>query len=215
MHTLPSARLRYTWRDVDGRGRLDLRATRALLDASSVLVRNSVVRSEIGGEGELRIAGPLVVRALARGASVRSSFDANSRATLGGRLVLTSALLGELSAGAQQLSYAHFSAAGYFAPRWARTAEAGLYREMESGSGATLALDIGAGAQRVAEWGAAAGRWSPAFRGWAALGIPIAPGRELRVEVESYDAKIGSETATAASRWRYASGSVSLRWHLR
>jgi hypothetical protein len=178
-------------------------------------VRNDVERSEIGGEGELRILGPFAARALLRGASIRSALDANSRATIGGRLVVSTAFLGELGAGLQQLTYAHASTAGYFAPQWTRTAEVGLYRELEAERGTTLAIDLGAGAQRVAEWGATPSNWSPAFRGWAALGVPIAPGRELRVEVESYDAKIGSEIATASSRWRYASGSISLRWSLR
>jgi tetratricopeptide (TPR) repeat protein len=208
----PAGRLRYQWRDVEARGRLDLRATHALLDASPLLVHNQVQRSELGGEGELRLAGPVAVRGLARMASIRSALDDNSRATFGARLVGMFPGGGEITFGGQQFTYAHASTAGYFAPQRARTLEVGAYREMETESGVTFALDLGAGGQQVTEWGVAASAWAPALRGWASLGIPLAPGRELRFETEAYDARIGSELATGGARWRYGSGAVSLRW---
>jgi len=207
----PSGRLRYQWRDVGGRTRLDLRATHSLLDASPLLVHNQVQRSEVGAEGEQRLVGPVAVRGLARMASIRSVVDDNSRATFGARLV-GKFLDGEITLGGQQFTYAHASATGYFAPRQARTLEVGGYREMETEGGLTFALDVGVGRQQVTEWGAAASAWAPALRGWASLGIPLAPGRELRFEGEAYDARIGSELATGGSRWRYGSGAVSLRW---
>jgi hypothetical protein len=208
----PAGLLRYQWRDVDGRARLDLRATHTLLDASPLLVQNQVQRSEVGAEGELGLVGPVGVRGLARMASIRSTLDDNSRATLGARLVGKFLDGGELTLGGQQFTYAHASTVGYFAPRQARTLEVGAYREVEMESGVTFALDLGAGGQQVTEWGAPASAWAPAFRGWASLGLPLAPGRELRFEAEAYDARIGSELATAGSRWRYGSGAVSLRW---
>ena len=207
----PAGRLRYQWRDVGGHARLDLRATQALLDASPLLVHNQVQRSEVGAEGDLPLVGPVAVRGLARIASIRSVVDDNSRATYGARLV-GSFSGGEITLGGQQFTYAHASATGYFAPRQARTLEVGGYREVETESGVTFALDLGAGGQQVAEWGNPASAWAPAFRGWASLGIPLAPGRELRFEGEAYDARIGSELATGGSRWRYGSLGVSLRW---
>src|SRR5205085_6242874 len=140
-HMVPAARVRYNWRDPGGRAALDLRGTHALLDASPFLVRNDVERTEVGGEGQLRIVGPLAMRALVRHADLHSALDANNRMTLGGRLVVSTRLLGELSGGLQQLAYAHASSAGYFAPKWARTAEIGVYREIEFDRGATLAFD--------------------------------------------------------------------------
>jgi cytochrome c-type biogenesis protein CcmH/NrfG len=208
----PTGRLRYQWRDAGGRARLDLRATQALLDASPVLVHNQVQRSEVGGEGELALAGPVAVRGLARIASVRSVVDDNTRATVGARLVGRLRDGSEITLGGQQFTYAHASATGYFAPRQARTLEVGAYREGETDRGVTFALDLGAGGQQVTEWGTPASAWAPAFRGWASLGIPLAPGRELRLEGEAYDARIGSELATGGARWRYGSGAVSLRW---
>ena len=209
---LPTGRLRFQWRNVSGRSRLDLRATHTLLDASPLLVHNQVRRSELGAEGELSLVGPIAVRGLARRAAIRSTIDDNSRATFGARLVGKFLDGGEIMLGGQQFTYAHASATGYFAPRQARTLEVGAYREVETESGVSFALDLGAGGQQVTEWGAAASAWEPAFRGWASLGIPLAPGRELRFEGEAYDARIGSEVATAAARWRYGSGAVSLRW---
>ena len=208
----PAARLRYQWRDVEGRGRLDLRATHTLLDASPLLVHNQVQRSELGAEGELQLAGPFAVRGLTRMASIHSAVDDNSRTTLGARLVGRFTNGGEITLGGQQFTYAHASATGYFAPHQARTLEIGGYREAETESGVTFALDLGVGGQQVTEWDASASAWEPAFRGWASLGIPLAPGRELRFETEAYDARIGSELATTAARWRYISGAVSLRW---
>ena len=208
----PTGRLRYQWRDVGGRARLDLRATQALLDASPLLVHNQVQRSEVGAEGELPLAGSLAIRGLARMASIRSVVDDNSRATFGARLVGKFPDAGEITLGGQQFAFAHASSTGYFAPRQARTLEIGGYREGETESGMTFALDVGAGGQQVTEWGTPASAWAPAFRGWASLGIPLAPGRELLFEGEAYDARIGSELATGGERWRYGSVAVSLRW---
>jgi hypothetical protein len=208
----PMGRLRFQWRDAESRGRLDLRATHALLAASPRLVQNQVQRSEVGGEGELRVAGPVAIRGLARVASIRSTVDDNSRATFGARLVGRLPGGGEITVGGQQFTYAHASTAGYSAPQQTRIVEVGVYRELETERGVSFAVDLGAGGQQVTEWGAPVSPWAPALRGWASFGIPLAPGRELRFEAEGYDARIGSELATGGARWRYGSGAVSLRW---
>src|SRR5262245_6054852 len=198
----PMGRLRYQWRDVEGRGKLDLRATHALLEASPRLVHNQVQRSELGGEGELRLAGPVAIRGLARVASMHSTVDDNSRATFGARVVGKFPAVGEITVGGQQFTYAHASAVGYPAPQQTRTLEVGAYRELETERGVTLALDVGAGGQQVTEWGFPVSAWEPAFRGWASLGLPLGSGRELRFETEGYDARIGTELAAADARWR-------------
>jgi len=214
MRVEPNARLRYVWQDANSRARVDLRATRSVLDASPLLVFNDVVRSEIGGEATVPIAGPLGVRATTRAARISSTAGDNSRTLLGARVV-GFVFGGEITAGLQQIAYEHASSAGYFAPRWSRTAEVGAYREFESQSGVTLALDLGVGTQRVTEWSAATSAWAPAMRGWGAFSIPVAPGRQLRFEVEAYDAKVGNDVATTAERWHYLSASLGLRWSLR
>jgi hypothetical protein len=55
------------------------------------------------------------------------------------------------------------------------------------------------------------GAWSPAFRGWGDLALPLAPGREIHLQLEAYDASIGSEVSTAG-RWKYISAALALRW---
>jgi len=211
----PVGRLRFVWQDPASRARVDLRASRTVLDASPLLVFNNVVRSEIGGEGNVRVLGPLGLRGTARAASIASNTDDNSRTILAGRVVVAGPSWGEITAGMQQTAYTHASAAGYFAPHWARTAEIGAYREFESERGVTAAVDLGAGAQQVGEWDGTSSKWDPAFRGWASLGVPLAPGRELRFEMEGYQAKVGNEVATTASRWSYISASLGLRWAVR
>jgi hypothetical protein len=213
---VPTGRLRYVWREPTGRARLDLRGSRLLVDASPLLVRTRVIRNEIGGEGELRLVGPVAVRGTARVASISSTIDDNTRGTLGGRLVVaTVPILGELTGGWQRMTYDRPSDAGYFSPRWAETAEIGSYREVELDNGVNFAIDLGAGTQRVADWGVPVSAWTPAFRGWAWLGIPFAAGRELRFETEVYDARIGTEVAPSGTRWQYGSLSIGVRWAFR
>ena len=211
----PTGRLRFIWQDAASRARIDLRATRTILDASPLLVFNDVVRSEIGGEANVRIIGPLALRGAARAATISSTVDDNSRTLLAGRVVAAIPSGGEITVGVQEIAYDHASTAGYFAPRFTRVAEVGVYRELETEGGVTAAIDLGAGGQQVGEWDAAVSKWSPSARGWASLGIPLAPGRELRFEMEAYEAKVGNEVATSAARWRYVSASVGLRWSLR
>ena len=175
------------WREAEGRARIDLRGGHVRVDASPLLLRNRVTRSEAGGDGQLRLVGPIALRAMARSARIESrDGDRNTRHIIGGGLAAAVPVVGEIAAGFKRMTYAHPSDAGYFAPRLAETAEVGAYREVELDNGLTLALDLGAGSQRVTEWSAPAGSWSPAFRGWASIGIPLAPGRELRIEGEAY-----------------------------
>jgi len=208
----PTGALRVDWRDAGGMAIVNLRASRALIAASPLLVQNNVVRSELGGRADVTVAGPLRLRALARGADITSAIDQNTRRTLGGGLVLAGSV-GELSATMQQISFAHHSAAGYFSPQAATVVEAGTYAELESAGGVRLSIDAGVGAQQVTDWGLPAGPWGPAYRTWTELAFPVAAGSELRCALESYDSRIGSDVATSGM-WRYLSVSVTLHWAL-
>ncbi|MGH2608393.1 MAG: hypothetical protein ACRDHF_04830, partial [Tepidiformaceae bacterium] len=86
------------------------------------------------------------------------------------------------------------------------------YLELETG-GVALALDVGAGVQRVAEHGAGVGPWDRALRLYSLVVVPLAPGRQMLLEVEAYDGLIGTERAGSAA-WRQLSGALSLRWAL-
>ncbi|HYD53847.1 MAG TPA: tetratricopeptide repeat protein, partial [Gemmatimonadaceae bacterium] len=165
-------RARVLWREPSDAVRLDVRAQRLLLDATPELLRLSALRSEVGAEVDVRIAGPLRARALGRVGAVRTAPQSNRRTQLGGALVFAGDR-GELSGRVTQLRYADSTTAGYFAFRSADLAEAASYVELETESGVTLALDLGAGAQRIRRFDGSGGDWGPALRGWAQLLVPI------------------------------------------
>jgi len=73
-----------------------------------------------------------------------------------------------------------------------------------------LAFDLGVGVQRVAQQGAALGAWRRALRLYSLIAVPLAPGRELRFELDSDDSGVATESATTA-QWRYVSMQLSLR----
>ncbi len=207
---LGSARLR--WHDPGDRAALDLRAGRILLDVTPLLAGARAYRDEVGAEGELRVAGPLHVRAFGRTGRIVTAFDDNTRDLFGGAALVAFPSGIEVGARAQEIRFGAPSVSGYFAPEQMRVAEATAYVERESASGVSLALDLGAGAQQVTDWGAPAGGWSPALRGWAQLVLPVGTGRAFGVEVDSYDAKVGTEgVAPTTGRWRYASAAAWLR----
>lgn len=209
----PAGSLRLDWRQPGGGSSLNVRVSRSLVAASPLLVLNRVVRDEVAARADLEIAGPIRLRGIARASDISSLLDDNQRTLFGGGVV-AAVSLGELAATVQQLEYSHPTTSGYFAPRAARIAELGVYTERESDGGVRLALDAAAGAQTVTNWGQAAPRWTPAYRAWGELALPLAPGRELRLEVEWYDAKIGSDVATSGT-WSYGSARLGVRWALR
>jgi len=64
--------------------------------------------------------------------------------------------------------------------------------------------------QRVAQQGAAIGPWRSALRLYSLIAVPLAPGRELRFELDSDDSGVAAESATTA-QWRYVAMQLSLR----
>ncbi len=205
---------RAVWKQPGGSGMVDVRATRSLLDASGELVRNRVVRNEVAA----RVDIPLISRIRFRGGAKTAGYDAlnesNTRTTLLTGLAVSATDAAELSAVFQEIRFDHSSTSGFFAPRLAQLAELGTYVEIETSGGSVLALDGGAGAQRVAEFGIATADWKPAFRLFAQLTVPLRPGSQLRAEVDSYDSSFGNEAVSSAN-WRYISGLLSLRFALR
>ncbi len=86
--------------------------------------------------------------------------------------------------------------------------------EFETAQGTLVALDLGAGAQRVTLQGAAIpGPWTRALRLYALVVAPLVPGRDLHFELDAEDSPIAGETATTG-HWQYIAASVSLRWAL-
>ncbi|MDP9206769.1 MAG: tetratricopeptide repeat protein [Gemmatimonadota bacterium] len=213
-HNLGVGFVRALWKQPGTAALVDLRASRVLLDATPVLVTNRVVRNEIAGRVDL----PVTRRIRLRGGGRADRYDAigetNTRTLLLGGVEASVTDAAAVAAIFQQIAFDHPTTSGYFAPRVAQLAELATYAELESESGRLIVIDAGAGGQRFAEFGSGVGKWKPEFRLMAQLNIPLRPGSELRVGVDTYDSQLASEAAPATG-WRYASGWLSLRFALR
>lgn len=210
--TAPSADVRMRYRTPGNGVRLDLRGRHEALAGSPILIANRVTRSEISGKVDLP-AGPVWIRGLGRVGALRDRLETNRRTLAGGGIAVP---LGggaaEISGQFLRLAYADSSRSGYFAPRLGHILEAGSYAEVYPSPSWTLALDIGAGLQRVAQHGAPVGAWRGAFRLWALSNLRLQPGRDLVLELEAYDAPLASAATVTSEGWRWGSASLSLRW---
>ncbi len=211
---VPTGRVRARWRSSTHGVTVDVRAQRAALAASPLLVDNRVVRTEVRTVVEIPVTRTLKLRGLGRTALLGDTADLNHRTALGGVVAVMLSPAIELSGQVHQIRYSHASTAGYFAPRLGQIVEAGSYVELETPSGWLLAFDVGAGAQRVAEFGGQPGPWTRSLRGYAFITAPLAPGRALQLELEGEDSMVAREAATTAGAWRYGSAALSLRWAL-
>jgi tetratricopeptide (TPR) repeat protein len=209
------ASVRGVLRKPGGRSSLDLRATRALLDATPVLVINRVVRSEAAGRGDLEIFPRVKLRGAARAGSYSATGDDNTRVSLLGGVAVAATDAIEASGVFQRLTFSHATTSGYFAPQLAQLAELGTYSEFEWESGTLLAIDAGAGAQRIQEFGADIGGWEPSYRLFASLDVPFRPASAIHFELDSYDSRLGSDAPSASARWRSFSFSAAVRLALR
>jgi tetratricopeptide (TPR) repeat protein len=208
---IPTSQLRGRWRAPGARTAVDIAAQRSVLDATPVLLANRVVRTELGGMLELPAAQSVKIRGIGRFATLSDSAETNHRTTLAGVVALAVTPSVEISAQFHQTGYTHASSAGYFAPRRAQRVEAGSYFEFETPGSVLLACDLGVGVGRVAQQGAPVGPWRRAFRLYALFSVPLAPGRDLRLEFDGEDSGVGNEAATSP-QWRYATAALSLRW---
>lgn len=211
--TLPSADFRLRYQTPGNGPRLDLRGRHDALALSPALIANRVRRSEVSAKLDLPV-GPLWLRGMTRLGALDAGLETNHRRLFGGGIAVPVSVGTELSGQFQQLSYSAPTTAGYFAPRLAQAVEAGTYAEVEPVAGWSLALDVGGGMQRTAQFGSSMGAWSGSFRLWTLSSVALQPGRELVLEVEAYDAPLAAVAATTSASWRWASATVSLRWAL-
>jgi len=206
---------------------IDLRAERAPLGFSPLLIMNRVTRSEVRAIVEVPVAA-LRLRGTGRvGRFEAPGEPANGRSGAEGALVLPLGSGHVLPSVQYRLvGYQRASAAGYFAPRRAETVEGGVYIEFGEDGPLSIAADVGAGRQRVAEYRAvgvpggpprstAPGPWSRVLRAWGQASLSLAPSRSWYVEVEAYDAPFALEGVATTGNWRFLSVSSGLRWALR
>lgn len=212
---LPTGQLRARWR-VPGAGPIvDLRARRDALDATPLLAANRVLRTELGATVELPVGRVFRLRGISRTMALSDSAEVNHRTTFVGMVAVPVTPSVEVSAQFHTIRFAHPTTAGYFAPRLVEVAQAGSYLEFETAHGLLMVFDIGAGVQRVAEQGGAIGPWGRALRLYSLIVVPLAVGRDLRLEFDGEQSAFANELATTGgAQWRYASAALSLRWAL-
>lgn len=205
----PVGRARIVWRRPGDGITLDARLGRQLLEASPFLVAQGVLRDEVAATVDLRLHGPVRVRGFGRTGAIHNEDERNRRDIVGGALAWVPDAY-EVTLRAQRMTYRAPTTLAYFAPRVVDGTEITAYLERETSGGTAVALDLGAGAQRVASWDATVGGWSPALRVWAQFVQPLGTSLSAGTEVELYDSRIGLEGASfdpAGARWRY--GAVS------
>jgi hypothetical protein len=146
--------------------------------------------------------------------TLKSDTHQNTRFGYGGALAfrLTSEL--ELSTQYRALTYRHPTNAGYFAPELLQTLELAPYLEYSRFWPFIVSLDFGLGVQRATPHGSAAFSWGRAFRLWALLAWNFQPGRQLALEIESYETITPGETLIPDYGWRSSAVLLSLRWGL-
>jgi hypothetical protein len=211
--TVPIGSVRVRWRAPAGGPLAEVRAGRSLLDATPLLARNRVTRDEIAAHLEVPLATIARIRASGRTARLQASGEDNQRTLIGGAMVRPLTGWGEIAVGGQRMSFTKPTTRGYFAVEHAELAEMSAYIERESDAGVTLALDLGAGGQRVTPFGQAARKWEPALRAWSQLDVPFGVARSVRAELDVYDGGVAQDAsaASATAYWRWASLSLGMR----
>jgi Flp pilus assembly protein TadD len=211
--SFPVGRGRLVWKAPGDAIGIDARVTRQLLDASPFLVAQGALRDEASLALDVRLAGPMRVRGFGRVGAVHNEDESNGRRIIGAALAYAPGPY-ELSLRAQTMGYDAATTLAYFAPRRVHTAEVTTYLERETALGTTMSLDLGAGAQQVADWTSTAGTWSPSFRGWTQVVKPLSGVLALGTEIEAYHARVGTDAPTVnlpTSQWWYGSASFWLR----
>jgi hypothetical protein len=206
----PEADLRLRWGRPDTGLSFDGRLQRITLGTSPLLVAFHAVRNEARlSFGQA--AGPLRIRAGGRAGFIEARGERpNLRLQGDMALALTFGANGEISLQYHRLGFKRRSAAGYFAPKLVETIEAGSYWEWSGEGRLSAALDLGAGAQRLAKQKEPVGPWKPALRAWAWLAVDLAPTMQLRFEAEGYSAPFAPAGVATAPDWRYGSISAGL-----
>jgi tetratricopeptide (TPR) repeat protein len=206
----PMLRVRARWNAPRTGPRVDLDASYSAWGYSPDLAANGVTRSDFQGRLDVPL-GPLLLRGSGRGTLISSRVDRNARAAVAGGLGLPLTAGMELAGMYHRIAYRDSSLSGYFAPRSAELVELASYWETEE-EHLVLAVDVGAGIQRLSLHRAPPGSWRPAIRFYSSIHWYLAPGRSLGIELEGYDSQIAPRDLPSAERWRYGSVRFSVRW---
>jgi tetratricopeptide (TPR) repeat protein len=213
-HITPVLDLRTRWRGPANQPAGELRINVVPLTSTPKLLAQPVVLKELQGLLHVPVYSPMRLRALGQMGNLKSDTHQNTRLGYGGALAfrLTSDL--ELSGQYRVLAYRHPTKAGYFAPELLQTLELAPYLEYSRFWPFMLTLDLGLGMQRAIPHGGAAFSWGRAFRLWALVAWNFQPGRQLALEIESYETITPGEALIPDYGWRSSSVVLSLRWGL-
>jgi hypothetical protein len=161
---------------------------------------------------DIAVVGPFRLRGVGGAGWMTGSGETNNRYTVGGGTAWSVRPSIEVSANLTQVQYRNPSHAGYFAPARIQTMDIGSYMEFET-ENTLIALDFGAGAERLREHGTMFGVWRPAMRGYGLFSFQLRPGKEVRIELDGYNTQAGPVAAPSSS-WKYGSISAGFRWNL-
>jgi hypothetical protein len=173
---------------------------------------NQVMRTEGRLLAEVPL-GPIRLRGEGRGGPITAPGESNQRLAVTGAVAVPLGWRGEVSVQGHRLGYRDTTAAGYFTPERVETFEAGSYLELGDAAPWTIALDVGAGGQRIQRFGETAGDWGLALRGWSWITYALGPARALQLELEGYNAPGAAVVATTPD-WNSFAISLSIRWGL-
>jgi hypothetical protein len=188
---------------------VDVRAIHGPLDLTPELIGDPVTASLVSGTIDVPVNATLRLRGLGRIGRLARREEHNVRSGIGGGVAARVATAVRVTGQWQQIRNSLPTATGYFAPERAELVDGGLELEREFDA-VSLALDAGAGVQRVQKAGEPIGGWARALRAWGFLAWTVAPGRQVLVEFEAYDSQVATIVQTAEN-WRHASVTVSFR----
>lgn len=203
-----SARVRRIAGLANGPG-VDVRATHGPLDLTPELIGDPVTSSLVSGTVDVPVGTTLRLRGLGRIGWLNRREEHNVRSGIGGGGAVRIADGARVTGQWQQIRNSLPTATGYFAPERAELIDGGVEFEREFDA-VSVAIDAGAGVQRVQKGGEPMGGWARALRAWGFVAWSVAPGRQLLVEFEAYDSQVATIVQTAEN-WRHASVTVSFR----
>ncbi len=209
-HTL--VRLRARWRSPTAGPQAELRVSRYPLAATPGLIAQPVELDEQKLTVEFPLSGPYRLRLHGHRADLESALDVNERSGSQLALVYRWKPAVEFHTTLSQLEYDNPTSAGYFAPRRVEAIEVGTYFEYWDLWPFSIAVDAGAGLQRVGRFGQPLSDESGTFRLWTLLSWALKPGMNLDLEIEHEDSDISATAVSPSSDWRYTSVTLSLRF---
>jgi tetratricopeptide (TPR) repeat protein len=174
-------------------------ASRAPFDETAQLIANGLVSSEVAGEVEIGLPGPLSLSGAASHARLTGGTLENSRNAFSSALRWTHNRRWSLGVGARQFGYDKAASDGYFAPKRYTLAEVSGRGRIGGNLGWTAEGDVGVGSQSIDFFGSSAGS-RRAERVALTAGYRFSPSHEFSA-LGSY-ANVAAPGQTGASEYK-------------